>query len=408
MITMTRQLIIFHLCVLLGTAATSAQVTADDYKRAFSLSEKFRDAVPNATILPHWIGDSHTFWYVRQTADGEEYVVVDAEKKERSLMPDSMKTRLRDERRTPTGRGVYRYWGERDEQRTGDSVLSPDKKYTAFIRNSNVFVRERATGREKALSLDGADGEYYSARLRWSPDSRKIATLRIRPAEKRYIYLIESSPRDQLQPVLHKREYAKPGDALPFSVPHIFHVEEGHRIAPAPEQIAPQYEITRLEWDNDSRNLMFDFNRRGHQLYRVLELSAETGHLRTLIEETSDTYINYRQYFKHNLQNGHEIIWMSERDNWNHLYLIDRPSGRVKQQITRGEWVVREVIHIDEDQRTIYFTANGMFPDEDPYLLRYYRIQMDGRQLTCLTPDEGTHTAHFSKDHQYLTCKLEH
>jgi dipeptidyl aminopeptidase/acylaminoacyl peptidase len=377
-----------------------AQGTTEDYQRAFSLPEKYKNAVPNANMIPHRIGE-HGFWYVRDTPDGEEYVLVDAAQKSKTIMPDTMKQRLLAEREK-LAPGPQRYWAERDEQRTGDTVASPDGKYAAFIKNSNLYIKENGTGRERALSIDGAPGEYYSADIRWSPDSRKVASLKIRPAEKQYFYLIESSPADQLQPKLHRREYAKPGDALPFGVPHIFHTEEHKTISPSTELFASQYELNGLEWDRDSRNLMFDCNQRGHQVYRVLELSAETGNVRTVIEETSDTYVNYTRYFKHNLKNGTETIWMSERDNWNHLYLIDRSEGKVKKQITKGEWYVREVIHVDEDRRLICFSANGTVKDGDPYFIRYYTIRMDGTGLTCLTPEEGTHTAWFSKDRKYL------
>ena len=385
-------------------SAVFAQGTIEDYQRAFSLQEKYRNAVPNAAITPRWMDDTSQFWYVRETPEGEQYLIVDAAQKSITAMPDTMRQRIRNERGNTGGRrtGTVRYWGERDEQRTGDSVPSPDRKYTAFIKNSNVYVKERATGKVKALSLDGTQGEYYSARIRWSPDSRKVAACKIRPAEKRFFYMIESSPTDQLQPRLLQREYAKPGDALPFQIPHIFHIEDGKTISPSTELFASQYELSRLEWDKESHNLMFDFNQRGHQVYRVLELSAETGQVRAVIEEKSDTYVNYNRYYKLNLKNGNEIIWMSERDNWNHLYMIDRQTGKVKRQITKGEWYVRDILQVDEDKRIIYFSANGMVKDEDPYFIRYYRINMDGTGLTCLTPDEGTHTVWFSKDMNYL------
>ena len=93
---------------------------------------------------------------------------------------------------------------------------------------------------------------------------------------------------------------------------------------------------------------------------------------------------------------------MSERDNWNHLYLYDRKTGEVKNQITKGEWYVRDVVHVDEANRVIYFSANGMVANEDPYLIRYYRINFDGSGLTCLTPEEGMHQAWFSKDMKYM------
>ncbi|MDR1783404.1 MAG: S9 family peptidase [Dysgonamonadaceae bacterium] len=398
------QIIAFFI-TLICASSVSAQGTVEDYKRALSLQEKYKNAVPNANFSAHWLDKTHTFWYVHETLAGEkDTLFVNAETKTVEPLPDSIKQKIGNRRLFPP---VFprenRYWAERDDERTGDSVPSPDGKFIAFIRNSNVWVRDIATGNTKALSIDGTKGEYYSAYLHWSPDSRKIASMRIRPAEKSYFYLIESSPADQLQPKLHRREYNKPGDALPFSVPHIFHVESGKIISPSTELFSSQYELTRLEWDKGSENLMFDYNQRGHQIYRVLELSAETGSVRTVIEEKSDTYVNYNRYFKYNLANGKEIIWMSERDNWNHLYLIENKTGNVKWQITKGEWYVRDIIKVDEDKKLIYFSANGMNKNEDPYFIHYYRINFDGTGLKNLTPEEGNHTAYFSQDIEYMT-----
>ena len=98
----------------------------------------------------------------------------------------------------------------------------------------------------------------------------------------------------------------------------------------------------------------------------------------------------------------HRFVLTSERDGYNHLYLYDRHTGKVKNQITKGEWYVREVLNVDEKKREITFTANGMVPNEDPYLVRYYRIRFDGSGLTCLTPEEGMHQAWFSDDKKYL------
>lgn len=376
-----------------------AQSTENDYARAFSLPEKYRNKVYYADVNPRWMGDTHQFWYVRNTPEGEKYVIVDAENKTRIAMPDTMKQRLLAERNRSGG---GRYWAESDDQKTASPIPSPDGKWMAFLKNSNIYVKEVASGREKALSMDGSPGEYYSAYISWSPDSRKVASMKIRPAEKRYIYFVESSPQDQLQPKLHKREYAKPGDALPFRIPCIFDVETGEKCIPSTALFATQYNVRGLDWAQDSKRLLFEYNQRGHQVYRVLELSAETGKVRTIIEETSQTFVNYNRYFRRDLSNGEEILWMSERDNWNHLYLYDRQSGQVKKQITKGEWYVRSIIDVDETNRVIYFSANGMVKGEDPYLVRYYRVRMDGTGLTCLTPEEGTHTAWFSADRNYL------
>lgn len=426
-----------------------AQGTADDYRRAYALKEKFStDKVFYSNVNPQWIEGTHQFWYVRNTPDGRLYVSVDADKKARKELFDSHRLakalgaasgkevkpealalgRLSVSKGLDTLRFVFnnqrwmyasrknqlvnegavplppkqKHWMEVDDEKTASPVPSPDGKWIAFIKNQNIYVKEVATGKEKQLSLDGTLGNYYSAYIRWSPDSKKVASCKIRPVEKRYVYYVESSPADQLQPKLHKQEYAKPGDELPFKVPCIYEVESGRSIIPSTELFDRQYEVYGPEWNPDSRAVTFEYNQRGHQVYRVLELSAETGKVRPLVEETSDTYVNYTRHFRHDLKDGKQMIWMSERDNWNHLYMYNRITAQPDYQITKGEWYVREVLRVDEDNRQIYFSANGMEAGEDPYLIRYYRIGFDGKGLTCLTPEEGMHRAWFSGDMKYL------
>mgnify|MGYP001522251582 FL=1 len=299
-------------------------------------------------------------------------------------------------------RGPQRHWMEVDDEKGAGPIASPDGTKEAYIKNDNVYVRDRATGAEKQLSLDGTLGNYYSSYIRWSPDNKKVAAMKIRPVEKRYVYYVESSPADQLQPKLHKQEYAKPGDELPFKVPCIFDVESGKVVIPDTELFDSQYDLFGPEWNDDSKAVTFEYNQRGHKVYRVLELSAETGRVRPIVEETSDKYVNYPRRFRHDLADGKRMIWMSERDNWNHLYMYDRDAARPTHQITRGEWYVRDVLKVDEANGRIYFSANGVNTDEDPYFIRYYSIDFDGKNLTDLTPAKGTHKAGFSRDMKYL------
>ena len=225
---------------------------------------------------------------------------------------------------------------------------------------------------------------------------------KLRPAEKHYVYYVESSPKDQLQPKLHKQEYAKPGEELNFHLPCIFNVETGAAVAAPEDQLKPQYEIHSLRWNKDSKAATFEFNERGHQHYRVLELNAETGAMRTVIEESSNTFVNYSRQFRHHTADDSEIIWMSERDNYNHLYLYDKATGKVKNQITKGDWYVRSVLKVDDQARRIWFQASGVNKDEDPYFIRYYSINYDGSDMLDMTPSKGMHTAYLSHDNKYI------
>lgn len=436
------------LCVLVANAA-HAQGEIEDYNRAYASYYNFgRDKVMYSDVRPSWLDGGKAFWYVSNTPEGRIYTLVDADKKSRKNLFDH--SRLATAINTATGDSVnatalslaglrvnatadslffnhngsiwaysikknklqklgavppapvYPHWMVVDEEKDGAPVVSPDGSKTAFIRNANVWVRDNRTGAERALSIDGTDGNYYSSYIQWSPDSRRVASCKIRPAQKRYVYYVESSPADQLQPKLHKQEYAKPGDELRFKVPAIFDTETNTAIIADTQLFSSQYDLSQPQWTADSKTITFEYNQRGHKVYRVLELSAESGKVRTIIEETSDKYVNYPRWFRHDLSDGKRIIWMSERDNWNHLYMYDRAQAKPTHQITRGRWYVRQVVRVDEENQKIYFSANGVNTDEDPYNIRFYSINFDGTGMTDLTPSKGFHRATFSPDMKYL------
>lgn len=297
-----------------------------------------------------------------------------------------------------------RYWGSRADDSEGQPVLSPDNKYRAFLKNNNIYIHEVGSEDvERQLTFDGNPGEYYAALMEWSADSRKLAVMKVRKVEVRQLTLLESSPKDQLQPRLIERDYVKPGDALSQYYPAIIHVEDGRVFPVDRKQVENQFSLTRMAWSVDSEAITFEFNKRGHQEYSVMELGAKNGQTRAIIREQSSTFIHYSgKRFRKDLADNKSIIWASERDGWNHLYLIDRESGQVKKQITKGNWPVRKVLHIDEDAKRILFTASGMNVGEDPYLIRYYSIDFDGQGFMDLTPEIANHEAYFNDDYTYF------
>jgi dipeptidyl aminopeptidase/acylaminoacyl peptidase len=255
------------------------------------------------------------------------------------------------------------------------------------------------------LSFDGSEDNYYSAiSMAWSPDSKKLSAYRVRPGYRREVHYVESSPADQLQPKHTMIEYAKPGDVLDLQQPVLFLVDEKKEIAVGNSLFPNPYELSRpgAVWRKDSRAFTFEYNQRGHQAYRVIEVEATSGRARVVIDEESQTFFCYSgKKFRHDIDDGKEIIWMSERDGWNHLYLYDGDTGKVKNQITKGNWVVRGVDYVDDETRQIWFRASGMYAGKDPYFVYCYRINFDGTGLTLLTPGEGNHTVTFSPDHKY-------
>ncbi|HEX9709487.1 MAG TPA: DPP IV N-terminal domain-containing protein, partial [Candidatus Thermoplasmatota archaeon] len=295
--------------------------------------------------------------------------------------------------------------GGRGGRPSETSRTSPDGRFEAYIRNHNVWVRDAGEEAGRPLSLDGSEGNFYTLQsLAWSPDSRKLVGYRVIPGYPREVHYVISSPTDQLQPRDSVRFYRKPGDVLDRRQPVLFDVESRSATVIDDALFPNAYNMTPAEWWDDGRAFTFEYNQRGHQVYRVIEVDARTGAARALIDEQAEpnSFIHYSGgQFRHDVGDGEEIVWMSERDGWQHLYLYDGRTGRVKNRITKGEWVVRDVERVDEENRQIWFTAGGMNPDQDPYFVHYYRIDFDGTGLVALTEADGDHDVSFSPGGDY-------
>ena len=437
--------------------AIQAQGTLGDYQRAAGLRAKYQAAALNIPETPHWL-DGDRFWYRKSVPGGHAFVMVpagtgtktaafDHEKLAAALskaagenytaatLPFSTisfvdhdqaievaaaefnwKCSLADysceklssaPTQGPGQRGAGAAPRNRALQAQQENLpaASPDGKWEALIRNFNIFLRPKGKNDGRPLSFDGSEDNYYAASsLAWSPDSTKLAAYRVRPGYRREVHYVESSPADQLQPKHSAIEYAKPGDVLDLQQPVLFLVGDNKEILVDNSLFPNPYELSRLGpvWRKDSRAFTFEYNQRGHQAYRVIEVGATTGQARTIIDEESKTFFCYSgKKYRHDIDDGKEIVWMSERNGWNHLYLYDGETGKVKNQITKGNWVVRGVEHVDDEKRQIWFRASGMYPGKDPYFVNLYRINFDGAGLTPLTQGDANHTVTFSLDRKY-------
>jgi dipeptidyl aminopeptidase/acylaminoacyl peptidase len=317
-----------------------------------------------------------------------------------SLWPDGLEPLS--EQAAPQQRGQRQGQGQPNR-----SPRSPDGKWTAFVKENNVFIRS-PDDKETQLSQDGKPGLGYGM-LQWSPDSRTLVACRIEPGENKEVYLIESSPPEGGRAKLRTRPYALPGDKFTTYELNVFDVANAKQIKPEVERI--DFGVPRPRWKKDGRHFTYEKVDRGHQRFRIIEVEAETGKARTLLDEKTQTFL----WTVHGPRNGlilgvytkyldetDEILYGSERDGWKHLYLIDAKTGAIKNQITNGEWVVRAVDRVDEEKREIWFRASGRNPGQDPYLLHYYRINFDGTGLVALTEGNGSHAVQFSPDRKYL------
>jgi dipeptidyl aminopeptidase/acylaminoacyl peptidase len=286
---------------------------------------------------------------------------------------------------------------------TPSEKKNPGPRWQAFVRDHNVFLRDKQTRAESALTNDGADADGYDGKFFWSPDGKYFVALRTQKGDDRKVYLIESSPTDQLQPKLDSHHYLKPGDRIPLTKPHLFDAAAKKQV-PISDALFPNpWSLSEIRWSPDSSRFTFLYNQRGHQVLRVVAVDAASGVARAIVDERSATFLDYaHKNFFRQLDATREIIWMSERDGWNHLYLYDAATGAVKNQITKGAWVVRGVDNVDEAKRQIWFHAGGIRPGQDPYYVHYCRVNFDGTGLVVLTEGDGTHGVEFSPDRRFF------
>jgi dipeptidyl-peptidase 4 len=283
---------------------------------------------------------------------------------------------------------------------SGDA--SPDGKWRAFIRDHNIHIQPTEGGEAIPLSSDGSADHAFTGPLSWSPDSSRLTGFRVRRVEERQIHIVQSSPPDQLQPLLKTLGYNKPGDPIRQPLPHLFEIENRREIPIDPQLFENPWSISRVAWSADSSEFHFLYNQRGHQVMRIIGVRADSGSTRVIHEETSDTFIDYSQKtYLHHLPARGEMIWASEREGYNHLYLIDAPSGSIRHPITTGPWNVREVMEVDEENRSLlikYVGARG----QDPYHLHFARVHIDTGEFTPLTSSDGNHGIRFSPDKKFI------
>jgi dipeptidyl aminopeptidase/acylaminoacyl peptidase len=161
-----------------------------------------------------------------------------------------------------------------------------------------------------------------------------------------------------------------------------------------------------VNWSKDATQLAFVSTSRDHKQAKLYIADASSGSIREVFSETVQTQFESGQGRTPNwryLPESNEILWYSERDNWGHIYLYDAATGKLKNQVTKGEWAVSELVKVDEKNRMIYFLAGGREPGRNPYLSHLYRVKLDGKSLALLSPEDGNHQITLSPSGKYFT-----
>ena len=464
------RLILLGLLVCASLVRGDEDSFSTDAPQTFPRGEQGTRRVFRDRVAPHWFANNARFWYRNELRGGaKEFVVGDAERGVRELAFDHARLaaalskaasaafkgdrlpfdriEFGDDAKTvrfkagdstwkcslssyecskteavaveksdddadaspdPRGRRGPPREDAEDEDARRPSDRSPDGKWTASVREHNLFVKSREEeAKEIQLSTDGMDGLSYGP-LSWSPDSKTLVAFRLEPGEKKEVYLVESSPKEGGRAKLKTRPYPLPGDKFAKYELNVFDVAAAKQVKPEVDRFEHEWLAPRLRWNRDASRFAYQQTDRGHQRFRVIEVDPQTGAARNLIDEKTETFI----WTAHTeslglspvnwLTNSEEIIYSSERNGWRHLYLIDVKAGKLKNAITTGEWVVRGLDRIDEANRQVWFRASGVVPGQDPYLIHHGRVNFDGGGLIWMTAGNGDHAVQFSPDRKFI------
>jgi dipeptidyl-peptidase 4 len=440
-------------------------LTAADYARAEKwMGYNTNPLVFRTGIRPNWRGDEH-FWYHVTTAEGSEFLMVDTLLGTRAPLFDHAKLAAAlstatgttyDARHLPfadldlsadgktisfniqrrryscdlaAGQCTLQNTAPPGGQRGGrggaaNDVLSPDRTRAAFIRDFNLWVRNVATGKETQLTTDGVKdfgyatdnaGWTHSDRpvLVWSPDSKKIATFQQDQRGVGEMYLVETKVG---HPTLQTWKYPLPGDEVVTTIQRVIIEVDGPRVVRLklpPDQHRSTLcddlqcrngEWADVEWTPDASQLAFVSTSRDHKHEQLRIADAATGTVRDVLEETAATQfesgqgrVNWRY-----LPATNEVIWYSERDDWGQLYLYDATTGKLKNQITKDDGVVTQLLRVDEKNRLLYFLAAGRERGRDPYFIHFYRVGFDGKNVSLLTPEDANHEINLSPSGRFF------
>jgi len=402
---------IVSLTILLLMACSNPekkQRTSDDYKNAAKFMQRsWNGMVYNQIISQNWTSDD-LLVYSKSTKEVTEFVSVNTKTKEKSSISDY---------KAPEIKSSY-------TKATKNEHVSPNGKLAAYIDNYNLWVRDLSTNRKTQLTFDGKQDYGYAtnnagwtksdnAVLKWSPNSDKIATFQQDARGVGEMYLTTTNVG---HPKLEAWKHPLPGDKTIFTIERVI-IHLGARPKMVRLKMGKDFQrgsttdhiagrdgvLLDAQWSEDGSKFAFVSGSRDHKEAHLQIADTRTGNVSSIHKEVVDTYYesgvraeNWRVLFDSN-----EFIWYSEKSDWGHLYLYNLNTSKLKTQITTGNWLVKQIKHLDEESREIFFIAGGK-EEGNPYHDYLYKVGFDGKNLTNLTPDKGTHSVSFSPNMAYF------
>ena len=400
--------LLFLFTILSCDTPTKSSMSEKDYKNAsHHMGKHFLKYLNNVLISQEW-DDEEFLHYKLKKKNGSESFTINLNSLEKTIYSENKTLALK--------RSKF-------SKKNSYEILSPNRELAAYIDNFNLWVRNTKTDKRFQLTFDGFNNYGYATNnagwkkskspvLKWSPDSKKIATFRQDARGVGEMYLTSTNVG---HPKLEAWKYALPGDDIIFEIERLiidvksrkiikFKMNNNFQRSTTTDHIAGRDgEFLDTQWSDDSSKLAFISTSRDHKEAHLQIADSKTGDVFSLFKENVKTYYesgvraeNWKVLFDSN-----EFIWYSEKDNWGHLYLYDLSTKKLKNRITSGNWLVRKIMHIDYINREIIFTAGGR-EKGNPYHIYLYKINFDGNKLICLTPERGSHSISSSPNWNYF------
>jgi dipeptidyl aminopeptidase/acylaminoacyl peptidase len=428
-----------------------AQGELKDYQEAEKwLWTNIESKIYNTNISPNWIGKGDSLWYSTKTRKGLEYFLVDIKnKKQQELFNHNKiskalasftgkelkaydlklkKVQLKEQHKLHFALDTFLLSvdlntysvskQEKPKKYKGSELPSPDKKKVAYIKDYNLFLK---IGEEaKQLTTDGnAELSYgtsvswyfvknesanqkmeYEIDAYWSPDSRYLICAKYNRKHTQKLFMYKTTPKDGFRAEVYSYERPIAGDKDLTRVCYtIFDTETGKQVDCDLPENATFLEYG-FKWKSNTKAYTLRYYR-GYQKRELIEVDVENGKSRTIVSEKANTYVDPNMHIYKVSKKGNDAFWTSEQDGWHHIYRYNYETGELKNQITKGEFVVREICKVDEKKKKIYFRANGK-ENGDPYYTYLYSINFDGSGLKLLSPENAYHTCKVSPNSKYI------
>ena len=411
-------------------------------------------------VQAQWFRDGSRFWYRNKIRQGAEFVLVDPVRGARELLFDNARlaaaiSTAADTSIDPTKLPfrTFKFAKDGDDERNiefrfgkrrlscdiasykciaSDTVpsdvpfvLSPDRKWEAYVRNYDVYVRARGVTTDSArLTTDGEQSWSYGLgdpspqerlqtpvrprrpQMRWAPDSKHLLVSR---QDARGVALMPYISYTSQRPRAFTQPYALPGDSV-IPKPGFYILDREAKTSvrvqldPAPAQASWNLSARDSSWNLASSRVYLTTMSRASKVAAVVEVDAATGTVRRLAADSAKTFVEIGNPVDptptYVTADGETLLW-SERDGWGHLYRYGA-DGQLKNRLTEGPWQVGTIVAVDEKTKRVWFTGRGRETDAFLYYAQLYAVNFDGSGFQRMTTEDADHRIQVSPNNRWI------